>query len=174
MWRGVSRFDLCNLIHTSDEGLEYYLQFRCCFPEKDVRCYCGYADAAISVRNEKKQFVLANTIDMNRNVEYYGVSKKFIYNGTVIELISYITDNIIIKNSNIEEFINQTNKQGGFISLGVMPIEVYSDSIFNELSSRGVQAAIVFDNSFTLEQSKNLQDYLEKYDMIPLGGVTIK
>lgn len=43
-------------------------------------------------------------------------------------------------------------------------------NLIENLAVIGVDAFFVYDTMYTLEQSKNIQDFLDKYDIIPLGG----
>ena len=170
---GVTRFDLHNLVHSSDEGLEYYLQFSCLFPERDVKLHCGFADAAVIKDNFcSNSFITfaVNKYEFQGKIEYYGFKKNFIYRNMPIEVVSYFNTLQSVRSNDLFSLVNETRNKGGVVALMSMPIFQYTDELIKELSDIGIQAAFVFDKSFTLEESKNLQDYLDKYDIIPLGG----
>lgn len=171
---GVTRFDLQNLVHSSDEGLEYYLQFCCLFPERNVKNHSGFADAAMDSKAFGKDSFLTFAVNKHESktiqIEYYGFKKDLIYRNIPLGVVSYFNTLQPIYSNDLFSVVNETVEKGGIVALMAMPIVQYTDEFIKDLSSIGIKAAFVFDKRFTLEESKNLQDYLNKYDIVPLGG----
>lgn len=88
---GVGRFDLHNFVHSADEGLEHYLQFKCFFPEMNLDEYRGFADAATYEKDEDGDAFVAFRVNNTSDcfTDYYGIEHNYVYKRCDISVISY-------------------------------------------------------------------------------------
>ena len=189
---GVDKDVLRNVVHTSDEGMEYYIQFTTCFPEFSIARYCGYAD--LDVRVDEKNFDNVLRIIENQNIDcvaaityernfvdhitiiksenvYYGCIHYFAYGEQSYDVVSYSRVPIIQRDfATINQLVEESIRYEGFVALRNQSINGYTKKFLNYIKDTGVKAAFATPASNSLFLSRNLQEYLECSNFIPIHG----
>ena len=84
---GFSSKDTKNLIHTVDQGNEYYQQFNVFFPELDIRNYSAYGDLTVHACSTHEETIIKlNEIENNTNLSYVGLLYPFLsFNERIVD-----------------------------------------------------------------------------------------
>jgi nucleoside diphosphate kinase len=164
-----------NLIHSSDEGLEYYLQFTCCFPEHDIKHFSGYADMLATKGDESE---LMQSIICDPTVNMINVKQLLLlvqpyeiyFNHSRIQCLLYSKEICHIASFNcIEQCVEAAKERQGFVAIDLFGIEVNSPTL-SQMQKKGVIAAVAFDSRYCLDYSKDLQEIIEECGLLAIGG----
>lgn len=189
---GRKKNEINNILHSADEGVEYYLQFTVCFPELDIKEYCGYVDFEVNVeeQDDKTLKEIVNESNAITGIVYtdnkidelkrgrlpsnpkciWGRKYEFTYGGRSYELIAYARE-IIDKNfERLQDMITYVNTLGGFVALKNYSINYFNGSFLEYLKESGVKAAFATPASGSLFLSRNLQEYFESFNFVVLHG----
>lgn len=171
----VSSKMIKNLIHSSDEGLEYYLQFTCCFPEYDIRHFPGYADMLASFpcnTGLMRAHICDATVDMAdiQQLHLFVRPYEICVNRSHTQCLLYSKEICYIPAFKcIEECIEAAKEKQGFVVVDLFGAEV-TDSMMTQMQKKGVIAAIAFDSRYCLDYSKDLQEIIENCGLLAIGG----
>lgn len=164
-----------NLIHSSDEGLEYYLQFTCCFPNVNIKLFTGYADMLATYGNKlsSMQAVICDpTVDV-QSVKYFRLcvnSYEIVINQSIVRCLLYTKESYNkVSLRYIEECVYISNLNQGFVAVDLFGVDNAKITI-EQLHKKGVIAVNVFDSRYGLDDSKDLQEIINEYNMTPIGG----
>jgi len=164
-----------NLIHSSDEGLEYFLQFTCCFPNVNIKLFTGYADMLATDENKlsSMQAVICDpTVDAHsvKYSRFFVHSYEVFVNQSIVRCLTY-TKRSCNKASfkYVEECVYESKENQGFVAIDLFGVDNTKIAI-EQLPEKGVIAANVFDSRYCLDDSKDLQEIINEYDLISIGG----
>ncbi|WP_077296802.1 nucleoside-diphosphate kinase [Virgibacillus pantothenticus] len=119
---GYTSKNMKNLLHTTDHGIEFKLQFSLLFPELDIIEYSQYADMAVKLKGEKKEIIRQlNKIDTDTNLKYIGLLCKDV---NAVQAAKEFSESDSSKLQILIGYIFNTNWNGKTIELiGFIPQE---------------------------------------------------
>lgn len=91
---GISNAVTANMLHTSDQGVEYFLQFPIFFPHLCVEKYCSNSDMHVVVQNEKLDELIR--IEKETNLSYVGLVLKAGQNCNVIKQYNQLSAKLTV------------------------------------------------------------------------------
>jgi nucleoside diphosphate kinase len=118
---GFTSKDMKNLLHTTDHGTEYKLQFSLLFPSFSILEYSQYADLAVRIYGNKGEIIRQlNLIDKETNLKYIGLLME---SKTQLEAVKEFYHSNKEKLQVIPGYLKKTKFEGKNIELiGYLPI----------------------------------------------------
>lgn len=134
--------DMKNLIHSPDNGNEYYYQFGILFPELDISKYCAFGDLNVILpKNKLKAIKQLETVENETNISCIAINMNVKEYNAILNKFhqKYRRLKTIIAVSNNYEYDNKTISVMGYLpeqfkSIPKYKINNYKDSIFNFIS----------------------------------------
>lgn len=166
-----------NLIHSSDEGLEYYLQFTCCFPDINIKLFSGYADMLALATDENKlssmQAMICNQTADTHSKKHFRLcvhSYEVFVNQSIVRCLLYTNEKCDKASfKNVEECVYESQVNKGFVAVDLFGVDNIK-IIIEQVQKKGVIAVNVFDSRYCLDSSKDLQEIIEEHGLISIGG----
>ena len=192
MWR-MGKSDLNNIVHSSDEGIEYYKQFHVCFPELDIIDYPGYVDFhvrltqqnysqiketierktdnVLSIIYNKDNAKLAKEIYDERHSNcIFGKEIEFEFKDIPYKIICYGKKMVDQEFKCIKDATSYFASMRGFTALNSLSLDRFDDNFLFYLKKNGVDAAFATPAADSLFLSRNIQEYFESHDFVAIHG----
>lgn len=196
----IRRSNMCeknmrNLIHTSDTGNEYKLQFQKLFPHLKYNNYLLFADLHIPyfwLRHDVKELpqhggIIINSDDFQEACRYnfppnmlIGIRTNCCYSNYNLPIISYFLANadwryrgkqLLFNNTSLNKLVKKTKEIGGVCIVDYMPFPFFSHETVSNIKNLGVSGFKVFDLRYSLSQIEKIRYYVKyKYKMLATGG----
>ncbi len=187
-----------NLLHTSDTGNEYKLQFQQLFPMLKYDEYPLFANMHVPFDEhmeqkvlEEKVYISGIIIDQNNIKNAYeklrclssgmiGIRGRFEYANRILSAICYldVQDNWYAKVQNmkfskitIKDFSKNVKEVNGICIIDYQPFLFYNHDIISGLKTVGVDGFKVFDSRYSIEQIEKIRYFVQyRYKMLFTGG----
>lgn len=119
---GYTSKNMKNLLHTTDHGIEFKLQFSLIFPELNILEYSQYADMAVKLSGGKNEIIQQlSKIDTDTNLKYIGL---LCDNATTVQAAEEFSKSSTGKLQILLGYLFKTNWNGKNIELiGFIPQE---------------------------------------------------
>ncbi len=189
-----------NLLHTSDNPLEYRRQFLRLFPGKNYMEYQLEADLHVNWSKNNIEHLLTSTNistigiifqnfkfeSLHRNVSEIAENFKKIYVGLKLHIpykdidlgvIAYFQNGKYTSIArdcsfmNLDTFVCWAHEKGAIVIIDYLPFDIYSRKFVLELKEKGVDGFKIYDNRYDLKMQEFLTYLVKyKYKMIYTGG----